>query len=255
MSVSRTKLEEYLNDLLNISAIPKDGSNNGIQVEGKNDVKKIVGAVDASAELFEKAIAMNADFIVVHHGLSWYDSFKRLTGITANRLKMLFNNDVTLYAAHLPLDAHPEIGHNAKLAKLLTLKNSQPFAPYSGAEIGFCGEFESAKTLDEITTLLDSNLNGTSRVIPSTKERFSSVGVISGGGGLSGLEACIEHGLELYITGEMDHTLYHIAKEANIAIIASGHYATETIGVKAVLETLEKRFNVECEFIDIPTHL
>ncbi len=153
-----TQIVDFLNQTLQLSNFGSDASNNGLQVEGCSEVKKIVYAVDASLAVFEQAAALDADMIIVHHGLSWGSEPRRFVGATAKRLNSLFKRDISLYAAHLPLDAHPELGHNAQLAKFMELENLSDFCPYHGMSIGFQGRLSNALTLDELVGKINNKL-------------------------------------------------------------------------------------------------
>ncbi len=249
------ELTGYLDNRLDLGIAPSDHSNNGLQVEGSRHVKKALFSVDASLELFERAAAISADFIFVHHGISWDAYPKRFTGSVANRLTTLFKNDISLYAVHLPLDAHPEIGHNALLADMLELVNRKMFCKYSGIDIGVCGELQHTSTPAGITAVFEKELHCSARIFGDPQKRISSVGIVSGGGGMDGLAAIEELGLDCYVTGEFSHTMYHPAKESGIPVVTLGHYKSETPGVMAVMRELNKKFDLECIFVDIPTGL
>jgi len=253
-----TRLKEitgYLDELLNIAAIPDDASNNGLQVEGGEVVKKAVFGVDACQALFEAAVAKNADFIFVHHGLSWRSEPRRFTGITASRLELLFNNGISLYAAHLPLDAHHEIGHNALLADMIKLRQRYNFADYSGCDIAVGGVLPKACSVDQLVEKFEAELNCKAKVFGRLDKKLEKIGIISGGGGMDGLVACIAAGIDCYVTGEMTHMMYHVVKESGITVIELGHYHSETPGVLAAMNEVERKFAIDCEFIDIPTGL
>jgi dinuclear metal center YbgI/SA1388 family protein len=249
------KICSYLDQLLDISGIPGDHSNNGLQVEACGEVKKAVFAVDASRELFEKAAKVNADFIFVHHGISWGSEPRRITGTTARRLSILFNNGIALYAAHLPLDAHPEIGHNALLADRLGLKERRMFSEYNGSPIGCCGQLPEPRSLEAIADSFEDYLDCKSEIFGSIEREVRNIGIISGGGGLDGLLASAAEGMDCFITGEFNHTMYHHVKELGIPVITLGHYCSEKPGILAVMELLNEQFGIDCEFIDIPTGL
>ena len=249
------EITKYLDERLNIAAIPDDASNNGLQVEASKEVKKAVFAVDACLELFEAALAKKADFIFVHHGLSWGGEPRRFTGNTASRLELLFNNKISLYAAHLPLDAHKEIGHNALLANMIKLQKRRSFANYSGCDIACGGTLPKAALASQLVETFETKLNCKAKVFGRLDKKLEKIGIISGGGGMDGLLACIAEGMDCYVTGEMTHTMYHIVKENAITVIQLGHYHSETEGVIAVMNEIEKKFAIDCEFIDIPTGL
>jgi dinuclear metal center YbgI/SA1388 family protein len=256
MMVHLREMVEYLDAFLEIEAVPADKSNNGLQVEGRAEVTKAVFGVDACAGLFKEAVRRNADFIFVHHGISWGDSLKRLTGLNASRLRPLFNFDISLYAAHLPLDAHRTAGHNARLADMIGIENKKMFSEYSGAQIGVYGNVGPGIDITEIVDMFNEQLGTDCRLFKGTSgNTVSRVGIISGGAGSSGIMDAVELGLDLFVTGEVGHESYHIIKESGINVLALGHYSSETPGVRAVMEEISGKFDVECFFADIPTGL
>ena len=249
------EITDYLDTLLAISRFPDDSSNNGLQIEGARTVHKIVFSVDMSLELAEKAAESQADMIFVHHGLSWGSGFRHITGVDAKRFSALMKNGLSLYAAHLPLDAHPEVGHNAIIAKKLNLLNRRMFAKYANAEIGVCGHLSRSVGIAKFAETVASRLNVSPVVFGKKKGRIRKVGVISGGAGSDGILAAANTELDCLITGEMEHASWHLLQELNIILMACGHYNTEKPGVIAVMEDIENMFDVICEFIDIPTGL
>ena len=249
------EITDYLDNLLNIAAIPNDHSNNGLQVEASHTVGKAIFGVDACLDLFRAAQAKNADFIFVHHGLSWGAEPRRFTGLTASRLNLLFKEGVSLYAAHLPLDAHPQIGHNALLADMVKLRQRYSFADYDGCNIACGGYLPEACSPIQLAEKFEVQLNCKAKIFGNLDKRLEKVGIISGGGGMDGLSACIAEGIDCYVTGEMGHSMYHIVRESGIVIIQLGHYRSEIPGVLAVMKKIEKKFALDCEFIDIPTGL
>ncbi len=252
--IERDSLTQYLDKLLANQTIPDDKSNNGLQIEGKSIVVNVIGGVDACLELYQKAIEKSADYIIVHHGESWGDGIKLFTGHIASRFKHLFQCEISLYASHLPLDAHRELGHNAQIAKAVNLLNQTWFAKYANVEIGVYGELPQPLTSFEFAALLDAKLTTQSRVYDFTDKKIKRVGVISGSG-LSAIYECRQLGIDCLVTGEGDHTFYHIIKELDMTVITCGHYKTEVPGILAVLENIKGQFGLNCEFIDIPTDL
>ncbi len=251
---TQKEITDFLNETLRVSDFSKDYSNNGLQVEGKEVVKTAIFAVDASVELFEKTIEADADYIIVHHGISWGNSLNRITGQNAMRVKPLIQNDISLYAAHLPLDAHEELGHNAQLADYINLKDQQMFSEYSGKEIGVRGTLPNEETPLSIAKKLAEKLNGDYKVFGDQERRIKTVGIISGGG-TDGIPDAVELGLDCFITGEVKHEVFHTIKELDIPVIALGHYCSEKPGLFAVMELLSEKFDIDCKFIDIPTGL
>lgn len=255
-SVKLFEITSYLDEMLKLSDFSSDCSNNGLQFEGRQDVKKIAFTVDATAESFRKAIEANADMLFVHHGISWGNGFKCITGLDAQRIKLLAKNDLSLYAVHLPLDAHSGIGHNARLAAMAELRYTAPFGDYHGKKIGVRGELPESMTVEELAKKIDLILPSTDeyRIFGDPARKVNRIGIISGGGAYQ--EAFMEMkelGLECLITGEMTHEAVSFAKEADSSVIRFGHYRSETPGVLAVMSDVKRYFDIEVEFLDIPT--
>jgi dinuclear metal center YbgI/SA1388 family protein len=241
----------FLNEILQLKEV-SDPSNNGLQVGVEQEIHKVAFAVDACIEAFEQAKKQGANLIVVHHGISWGDSLKYITGLNYARIKWLMQNNMSLYAVHLPLDKHPDFGNNVQLFKLLHLQNTRPFGNYEGQNIGFKGEFEKEKTIDEIADFLEEKLSTKCQVLKFGKVQLKSAAVISGGGGDEIPEAIIDD-VDVFITGEITHSCYQRAKDGKLNIIAAGHYATETVGLKALMPVLHQKFNIPTIFIDADT--
>ncbi len=247
--------DDWAQELLGIQRFkPIDDSLNGLQV-GRSDgpLERIAFAVDASAETIRRARDAGAQALFVHHGLFWGKPAP-LVGSMRARVAELLSADLALYACHLPLDAHPELGNNAVLARLLGIVDPQPFGEYHGVKLGFKGRLDRPASVDEVVR----------RVLPCGDEpramlRFgpasvSTVAVVSGGAPFEVLQAIAE-GLDLYVTGEPSHSVYHEAMEAGINFAAAGHYATEVHGVKAVAERVARDLGIRTLFIEYPTGL
>ena len=248
-------LTSYLDDLLHLKNFSGDYSNNGLQVEGSTEVKRAVFAVDASMQFFEEAVKRQADFIFVHHGISWGDQPRRFTGMDGSRLRILFQNNISLYAAHLPLDAHPEVGNNAVLCRIASLKECSLCCEYAGTEIGFSGLLPEPLSPAAVARIYEDALDCKAALFDFSDGRVKKATVVSGGGGRDALFAAVQTNSDILITGEMDHTMYHTARELGISVIALGHYASETTGPRAVMAAAAAKFPLECEFIDLPTGL
>ncbi|MBQ6352900.1 MAG: Nif3-like dinuclear metal center hexameric protein, partial [Lentisphaeria bacterium] len=205
--------------------------------------------------LFEAAVERDADFVFVHHGLSWGLSPRRLTGYVAERYRMLLANGITLYAAHLPLDAAPKFGNNAVLSQLIGLRDMEPFFRYDGVDIGFLGTLPSPRKLGALREFFAERFKVTPQCLGELSRSVSRVAVVSGGGGLDSLEEAAARGADLLLTGELGHTMYHPARESRVAVLALGHYASETTGPRALMEVVAAKFGLEVEFVDIPTGL
>jgi dinuclear metal center YbgI/SA1388 family protein len=255
-AVPLAEIVSYADDYLRIRDIP-DYANavNGLQVENSGRVGRIVAAVDASQETIDGVVdAYGRDdgappLILVHHGLFW-DGNIAVTGRRYRRLSTLLLNDVALYAAHLPLDAHPEVGNNAVLARRLGIEVDGAFGSYQGVPVGVAGALELPRS--ELVARLDSLLDTTARCVPGGPERTRRVGVVTGGGGGMAAEA-IAAGCDTLVTGEGAHHTYFDATELGINLIYAGHYATEQVGVQALAEHLGIRFELPWEFHWHPT--
>lgn len=244
------EIVEFLDFELKTAQI-KDYSCNGLQVQGNRSIKKVALVVDACMEAYKIAVKKECQMIIAHHGIIW-NGIKSVTGSIYNHIKYLLDKNLNLYASHLPLDLHPQLGNNAQLASFIGLKKLKPFGLYNGIDIGFEGVLSRETKLDLIVQLLCRKLGGECTVLPFGKDTVKTIGVISGDG--SGeLNEAIEKGIDCFITGETSHPNYHAALEANINVIYAGHYYTEKPGVQAVGNVLKEKFNLEIEFIDIPT--
>lgn len=253
MMVTQSQLTTFLDGHLRLPGC-QDSSNNGLQVEGGAEVRRVVVGVDACLELFEQAAARGATYIIVHHGMSWRDQWRRLQGVTARRLELLFQHKISLYASHLPLDAHPVDGNNARLATLLGLTRLQPFFEYGNVPIGFTGELPEPISPAGLARLLDAALDTRCRIVPGMAGELRKIAVVSGGAGDAAEEAS-RCGCDALVTGEINHSHLAFFQETGITGIAAGHYATETLGVRALGERLADTFGIPVEFIDLPTGL
>jgi len=209
--------------------------------------------VDASLDTILKAKVFNADMLIVHHGIIW-GGISYVRGLIAKRLKELLVAGINLYAVHLPLDAHPEVGNNVQLLKLLNLEAKEPFGEYHGVKIGYIGEFDEPKPLPLIAQILAEKLPA--EYVKSYEfglQEVKRIAVVSGGGGFAIEEASRK--ADLLITGEITHEDYRVAEDLRVSVIAAGHYATETLGVKALMGVLKEKFGVKTVFIDNPTGL
>ncbi len=250
--VKRDVLVNYLNERLDIGSID-DVSVNGLQVEGADVVKKVGLATDAAMAVYRQANEMNCDMIVAHHGIIW-GGIERVTGRDYEHIKFLIEHDINLYAAHLPLDAHPEIGNNALLVRMVGLLNLEPFGTYHGLSLGFRGTLPEPKTPDELAALFQGEIGGKSLILPFGPDKVQTL-ALSSGGSSSLLKEAIALGLDCFVLGEGKHEDHHLAREGNINVIYLGHYHSEIVGVKAVGQEISKRFGIETVFIDEPTIL
>ena len=257
-TASRNDIVRFLDRILELDQWTDDPSNNGLQFEGDAEVAKAVFAVDASAELFCKAADLDASFVFVHHGISWGSGIRRIDGILAERIKLLAANGISLYAAHLPLDAHPRFGHNARLSDMVGLADRRTFGTYHGKQIGFRGVLPEPKTVSELAQILDKALpsSGDFGIIGDPSQEVNSLGIISGGGAWPDLfDETADAPVDCLITGEATHEVFHPAKEYGTAILTLGHYRSETPGVFAVMDLVKSKFGIETAFVDIPTNM
>ncbi|NJE46034.1 Nif3-like dinuclear metal center hexameric protein [Thermococcus sp. GR7] len=250
--VARDEIVAFLNEYLNINAFP-DKSKNGLQVEGKEEVERIAFAVDTTLRTIERAARAKADMMIVHHGMIW-GGIDYVTGVTYRRLKALFDAGINLYVAHVPLDAHPEVGNNVQLLKLLGLEPKEPFGEYGGVTIGYIGEFEETKPVEEVAQVLAEKLDTTVKTYEFGVREIRRVGAITGAGGFA-LEEAKRKNVDLFVLGEFTHANYLTALDLGISVAVAGHYKTETLGVKALMPLVKEKFDVEVFFIDEPTGL
>ena len=240
-----------LNNTLRCSEI-RDASvaMNGLQVENNGQVSKIALAVDGSQKSIEDAIAAKADLLILHHGIYWA-GLQSCTGWWKKKLLTCLNNNLAIYAAHLPLDIHPTLGNNAQMAQQLGLINTQPEVDYHGTLIGLSGEFKGS-----ITELKQKYHHITQAPITGyTHDEHAPAGRIALCSGAAGDEIyqIANKGYQCYLTGEENHWVRNAAEDLGISILFAGHYATETFGVKALGEYLKQKYGLPTTFIDNPT--
>ncbi|MCK4775432.1 MAG: Nif3-like dinuclear metal center hexameric protein [Candidatus Krumholzibacteria bacterium] len=249
-SVARDRLVDYLDGYLNVATI-QDDSPNGLQVEGNAKVSKLAFAVDASLTTIRAAARINTDMLIVHHGLFW-GRHQQIVGNMYRRISSLVENNLSLYAVHLPLDAHPEVGNNVELARLLGLEIVGRFALYKGIELGTLTRLDEALHRDELKNIVETTLGTAADMLPFGPSNAKRIGVISGEAAMFAEEAK-RHACDTLITGETSHTAYNMARDARINVIYGGHYATETVGLKALARHLKKMFGITGRFIPAPT--
>lgn len=224
---------------------------NGLQVENEGDVKRIAVAVDACESVILAACQQKADLLIVHHGLFW-GGLEPLRGRAFRKFAALIRHDIAVYSAHLPLDRHPDVGNNAVLARLLGIEPSGSFAEEKGAPVGVWGMLRTSR--DELARRIHEALGVAPRVIAGGPEEFERIGIITGAGG-SLIREASEAGLDAFISGEGAHHTYFDAEELGVNVYYAGHYATETVGVRALGKHLGDRFGLPVAFIDHPTGL
>lgn len=237
-------LELQLNELLAIDQY-SDYAPNGLQVQGKPMVHKVICGVTASLELIEAAIARQADAIIVHHGYFWKGEDLTITGIKQRRIKALLENDINLYGYHLPLDGHEILGNNAQLGKFWQITDATPIAP---RELLWQGTL-SAVSVTNFTDTISKTLGREPLVIAASNKKINKIMWCSGGG-QSFLEKAARLGADAYVSGEVSEKTYHEAKEYGVHYFAAGHHATERGGISALADYLNQHTKLDCQFID-----
>ncbi len=248
MTVTLSALESLLDETLEIGRF-RDASNNGLQIANNGSVTRVVAGVDASLRLLEAAAARGADAVVCHHGVSWGDSLKRITGLNHRLVSFALAHNLAVYAAHLPLDAHPRYGNNARLCKALGLRRPVPAFTYHGETIGFVAAYERAMPLERFFKRVQKVVAPACRLLPFGKRSIRTVGVVSGGAA-DMIDQAAAHGVDAYLTGESSLQGYNLAEQLGQTVLFAGHYATETFGVRALAELIRRRLGIPAEFID-----
>ncbi|HXD05802.1 MAG TPA: Nif3-like dinuclear metal center hexameric protein [Burkholderiaceae bacterium] len=243
---SRDELDSYLRTLLEVDRF-KDYGPNGLQIEGGATVRKLVSGVTASQSLIEAAIAAKADAVLVHHGLFWRGHDGRLTGWLKRRVQALLAHDISLFAYHLPLDAHPALGNNAQLGARLKFSAD---ARFGDQDLGFIGAPAQPLTTAALAALVQFRLGRAPVLVEGDGRPIRRVAWCTGGA-QGFFEAAIAAGADAYLTGEISEPQAHIARETGVAFYACGHHATERYGAPALAEHAAQRFGLEHEFIDI----
>lgn len=243
--MNNLQLEALINQKLDVSNF-HDYAPNGLQVEGRRNVQRVVTGVTASQDLLDAAIAVEADAILVHHGYFWKNEPAVVRGMKRNRLKALLVNDINLYGYHLPLDAHPVLGNNAQLAELfdITVQGEvMPLVPYGELEKPLSGE----ELRQRIEVILDRKVLHSAQGGPEEIRRIAWCS----GGGQGFIQQAAEFGVDAFISGEVSEQTIHIAREMGLHFYAAGHHATERYGVMALGEWLESEHGLDVMFIDI----
>jgi dinuclear metal center YbgI/SA1388 family protein len=248
-SVNRDALISHLDQYLDSRG--RDYGPNGLQVEGREEIGKVVTGVSACQELFARAREAGADAVLVHHGLFWEGMPRTLTGFQYRRVAELIRGEMSLIAYHLPLDRHLEVGNNAVAGRQLGLRRIEPFGEHDGLPLGVKGLFPEAVPAEELVERCRQVYGQEPLAYLAGPESISTLGIISGGGQREFYSA-IGEGLDAYVTGEVTEWVMNVAKETRTHYLAAGHYATERLGVRALGEHLAERFGIEVEFIDVP---
>lgn len=245
----RATVIAYLDELLEVVRFT-DYAPIGLQVVGADRVTKVCVAVSASLDVFERAGAAGAQMLVVHHGLFW-DGSSRVVGVLERRrLEALFRHGLTLAAYHLPLDAHPVVGNNARLIELLGVAAHEPFASHRGVPLGRHGSLPEPTTAEALATRLEEALGRVPLVFPGGPAAVRRIGVVSGGAA-GDVRAAAALGLDLFVTGEADEESPYLAAELGVHLVAGGHNATETVGVRALAACLERDLGLATEFLPV----
>ncbi len=242
---SRDDIIAFCDQTLDVGSYPDYGPM-GVQVTGADEVTKVVCGVSASRELFERAAEAGAQMVLVHHGLFWERDTRVVGPVLRERLRALFDANLSLVAYHLALDAHPELGNNAVLCRELGVERERPFV-----EVGWGGALREPSSVDDFSARVERLVARTPLVFPYGPEQVGHAAICSGGAARH-LADAIDEGYDLFLTGEAAEPTKHLAKEAGIHFIAAGHYATETSGVQALARRIGDEFGVEWEFIDLP---
>jgi dinuclear metal center YbgI/SA1388 family protein len=253
--IDTRKLDVFFRKTLDIEGFSGiDPSLNGIQVDNDGSgFRKIAFGVDASLETFKRAAEAGAGLLFVHHGLFWGIP-QRIAGNLRGRIQYLLDHNMALYAVHLPLDQHPALGNNAGLVELLGLQNIEPFGLYHGRKIGYKGTFPEPVEIETAVRRIGFMDRPALGVYPLGKEKSRTCAVMSGEAPGDALQA-IEEGIDLYVTGEMSHQVYHECLEGGLNVVAGGHYSTEVWGARRVMAYCAAELHLDVEFIDVPTGL
>ena len=249
--MNRNELVDYLDDYLHVADI-EDYGPQGLQVEAAGDeVQRVALSVDASPAVIAAAAEWGADLLLVHHGVLW-GKLERIAGPLGKRVRALLAHDIHLYSAHLPLDAHPQVGNNAVLARMLGVQVEQWWCSPKNVPLGVVGAAPPDTLLEPFVAQVEGKLNTSARVLAEGPERISRVAILSGFGA-DQVAGAREAGADTYLTGETSHANYWAAADHGINVIYAGHYATETVGVQALGRHLEQQFGLESRFLDFPT--
>ncbi|KIF53569.1 Nif3-like dinuclear metal center hexameric protein [Vibrio owensii] len=248
--MNNLQLEKILNEKLSPQLI-KDYAPNGIQVEGKSEIKRIVTGVTASQALIDKAIELEADALLVHHGYFWKGEPEPIRGMKGKRIRSLIKSDINLYGYHLPLDIHPELGNNAELARLLNISVEGGLDGHPQS-VALFGRLKQAMTGADFANKINHVLNREPlHIAPDNAEKMIETVGWCTGGGQDFIELAAQHGLDAFISGEISERTTYTARELDIHYFSAGHHATERYGIKALGEWLAQEHGLDVTFIDI----
>lgn len=249
MAIALRTLVEEADRFLNAARI-SDYCPNGLQVEGRPQVRRIVSGVTASQALLDAAVEAEADVVLVHHGYFWKGEDACITGIKRRRLQTLLSNDISLLAYHLPLDLHAEVGNNVQLARQLDITVEGPLDPNNPKVVGLLGSLDEPMSARDFARRVQDVL-GREPLLVEGAGMIRKIGWCTGGG-QGYIDNAIAAGVDLYLTGEASEQTFHSARENGISFVAAGHHATERYGIQALGDYLARRFAVEHLFIDCP---
>ncbi len=247
--MKRKDLVAYLDDLLNIKLIADYGPQ-GLQIEGRDEVNKIAVGVDTAHATIDGALAAGADMLIVHHGVFWGPP-RLIAGAFGNKVRRFIEADLNLYAAHLALDAHPTLGNNAELCRLLSLTPTGGYFNFKGLDVGIIAEPAAPTSFEALAARFADVLQPPLKIDASGPETVRKVAVCSGDAARS-LEEAFELDCDTLVTGELDYTMAHAPEELGVNVIYGGHYATETLGVQALARHLNEMFGLPWVFVDVP---
>ena len=249
VAVDRDQLKRALDEELN-SAVFNDYCPNGLQVEGSAVISRLVSGVTACQALIDRAVALEADAILVHHGYFWRGEDPCLVGMKGRRVSALIRANINLFAYHLPLDNHPTLGNNAGLGRALKFSSWRSLKEDDASYPVFTGSYKKNRSLSEVSQGLSDELGRSITTVGEADTTIRSVAWCTGGG-QGYIDDAADAGVDLFITGEMSEQTVHVARERNIAFIAAGHHATERFGAKALGDWVAEKFDIEHEFVDI----
>ncbi len=250
--MKRDELIHWLDWVLE-SSDHADASINGLQIEGAEEVTRIAVATDACQATIDGAVAAGAQLLIVHHGLFW-GQCEVIKGAHGRRVRAAVKADLNLYCSHIPLDAHPTIGNNAQLANMLGLVEARPWGGDPARPVGVAGQLPEPLAPAGLAAQLEALLDTRVKVLPFGPNPVRSVGIITGAAG-SMVDQGMHDGLDAVITGESRYGHFFLAEEGGISLFFAGHYATETIGVRALAQHIEDTHGLPWVFLDHPTGL
>lgn len=244
--MQRAELQQYLDNLLEVGRF-RDYCPNGLQVEGREEIRRVICGVTASQALLDEAVARQADAVLVHHGYFWRGEDGRVTGMRRRRLATLLRHDINLFAYHLPLDAHPELGNNAQLGRLM---GWSPEGRFGEQDIGWTGSLGQPQSLELLARHAAARLGREPLVLGDPARTVGRIAWCTGGA-QGYFEQAIACGVDCFVSGEASEPTTHLARESGVAYLSIGHHASERYGVHALGAHLAERFGIEAVFVDV----